>query len=89
MNTFKVWISRLDGSTFLRVDGLDNTNWLLRRLSDSFVFKTSEPLRDVSSSAYSFRVADNSRLSGLQFEKLLSGISEVRLILEASPPLAN
>jgi hypothetical protein len=87
MNAFRVWVRRIDGATSLRVDGLENANWLLRRLSDCFVFKTCEPLRDVSdSSAYTFRVADNSRLSGQQFEKLLAGISEVTLIVEPPEP---
>jgi hypothetical protein len=72
----------MDGATYLCVDGLDNTNWLLRRLSDFFVFKTCEPLRGFSNSAYAFRVAHNSRVSGKQFEKLLAGISEVKLIVE-------
>ena len=30
---FQVWISRTDGATRLRVDGLENTNWLLAQLS--------------------------------------------------------
>ncbi len=73
----------MDGATCLRVDGLENAGWLLRRLSDFFVFKTCEPLQGVpDSSAYAFRVAHNSRLSGKQFEKLLGGISEVNLIVE-------
>jgi hypothetical protein len=78
----------MDGSTCVRVDGLENATWLLRRLSDSFVFKTCEPLRDNSnSSEHSFRVAHNSRLTGQQFERLLADISEVKLIVE--PPQAD
>jgi hypothetical protein len=77
----------MDGATSLRVDGLENATWLLRRLSDFFVFKTCEPVRDVSNpSAYTFRVAHTSQLSGRQFEKLLAGISEVKLIIEPVQP---
>ena len=73
----------MDGASGLRVDGLENTIWLLRRLSDFFVFKTSEPLGEVpDSSNFKFRVAHNSQLSGPRFEKLLAGIAEVRLTLE-------
>jgi hypothetical protein len=87
MNAFRVWAYRIDGATCVRVDGLENANWLLRRLSDFFVFKTCEPLVDLSdSAAYMFRVSHNSRLSGKQFEKLLAGISEVKLIVEPPKP---
>lgn len=87
MDAFRVWASRIDGATCVRVDGLENANWLLRRLSDSFVFKTCEPMRDlVNSSDCSFHVADNSRLSGQQFERLLAGISEVKLVVERPQP---
>ena len=29
MKAFSVWISRMDGASGLRVDGLENANWLL------------------------------------------------------------
>ena len=83
MKVFNVRICRMDGTSSLRVDGLENTNWLLRRLSDFFVFKTSEPLYEVSdSSDYTFRVAHNSQMSGRRFEKMLAEIAEVKVILE-------
>jgi len=83
MKAFSVWISRMNGTSSLRIDGLENTNWLLRRLSDLFVFKTSEPLQEVSNSTdYIFRVAHNSQMSGRRFEKLLAEIAEVKVILE-------
>jgi hypothetical protein len=87
MKRFNVWISRGDGASGLRVDGLENANWLLSRLSAFFVFKTSEPIHEISdSSDCTFRVAHNSQLSGRQFEKLLVGIPEAKLIVE--PPQA-
>jgi hypothetical protein len=83
---FQVWISRSDGATRVRVDGLDNTNWLLSQLSRSFVFKTCDPLRDLlNSSVYTFSVADNSQMSGSQLHKLLGGFSEVRVSLDPTP----
>ena len=89
MKAFNVWISRMDGASRLRVDGLQNTNWLLCRLSDYFVFKTSEPLGAVSdSSDYTFRVAHNSQMTGRQFEKLLAGIVETKVIVEPQAALA-
>ncbi len=83
MDVFSVWITRLDGSTEIRVDGLENTNWLLGRLSRFFVFKTCEPLRTISNTvSYTFRVANNSQISGPRLEKLLAGICEVRLFVD-------
>jgi hypothetical protein len=85
MNVFSVWITRRDGSTDIRVDGLENTNWLLGRLSGSFVFKTCEPLRAISNTvSYTFRVAYNSQVSGPRLENLLARISEVKLFIEPS-----
>jgi hypothetical protein len=87
MKTFNVWISRADDAFGLRVDGLENANWLLRRLSDFFVFKTSEPLLNVSNSSdYTFRVAHSSQMSGRQLEKVLAGIGEAMIIVERAKP---
>jgi hypothetical protein len=83
MNAFKVLISRVDGASCLRVDGFENTNWLIRRLSDFFVFKTCEPLREVMDGrAFAFRLQHNSQLSASQIERLLNGLSEVKLTIE-------
>jgi hypothetical protein len=92
MKRFNVWISRMDGVSRLRVDGRENAHWLIRRLSDCFVFKTSEPLHDLpNSSDCTFRIANSSQLSASQFEKLLAGLAEVTLRLEPAPstPEAN
>ncbi len=76
----------MDGGSNLRVDGLENANWLLCRLSNYFVFKTSEPLSEVSNSSdYTFRVAHNSQMCGRQFEKLLAGIVETNVIVQSQP----
>jgi hypothetical protein len=86
MKRFNVWISQGDGGSGLRVDGLENANWLLCRLSDFFVFKTSEPIHEVSNSPdCTFRVAHNSQLSGRELEKVLAGIWETKVTVE--PPL--
>jgi len=89
MKEFSVWISRMDGASRLRVDSQENAKWLLRRLSDSFVFKTSEPLHDVRNSLdCTFRVTHNSQMSSSRFEKLLAGIAEEKLMLEPAQPEA-
>ena len=77
----------MDGATSLRVIDLENIEWLLGRLSDFFVFKTCEPLRNLSNpSAFTFRVAHNSQLSASHFERILAGISEVDMIVEPPEP---
>ena len=89
MKAFRVSIRRIDGASGVRVDGLENARWLLSRLSDFFVFKTSEPLNNMpNSSDYTFRVAHNSQMSGPRFEKLLAGIAEVKLMMEPAQPVS-
>lgn len=83
MKAFRVWISRMDGASGIRVESLENAMWLLRKLSEFFVFKTCEPLQEIANSSdYAFRIAHNSQLSGPRFEKLLAGIAETRVMLE-------
>ena len=83
MKAFRVSLSRIDGASRLHVEGLENANWLLYRLSGLFIFKTSEPLSYIpASSEYKFCVAHSSQISGPSFEKLLAGIAEVKLMLE-------
>jgi hypothetical protein len=87
MKVFTVWVSRIDGASGVRVEGLENAKWLLGRLSDFFVFKTCDPLHErFGSSDCTFRVAHNSQMSASRLEKLLAGISEVKLILEPAVP---
>jgi hypothetical protein len=83
MRVFSVWLSRMDGASGVHVDGLENAKWLLSRLSDFFVFKTCEPLREVpNSSTYTFCVAHNSQMPFHRFEKLLAGIAELKVVME-------
>ena len=90
MKAFCVRLSRIDGASGLRVDGLENANWLLSRLSDVFVFKTSDPLFEVPNSPdFTFRVAHSSQLSGRKFEKLLAGITQVKLTFEPALPASS
>src|SRR5688572_7150528 len=90
MKAFRVSLSRIDGASRLHVEGLENANWLLYRLSGLFVFKTSEPLSYIpASSEYKFCVAHSSQISGPSFEKLLAGIGEVKLVLEPAQRVAT
>jgi len=81
MNTFRVWIRPLYDVCRLRVDGIKNAMWLLARLSQSFVFKSSEPIEDgEGASCSTFHVPYHSRMSHFQFERLLAGIPQVQLM---------
>jgi hypothetical protein len=81
MKAFSVWIRRLGDACRVRVDGLDNAKWLLGRLSDSFVFKTSEPMNeDTNSACCTFRVAYSSQMSHRRFEMLLAAIPGVQVM---------
>jgi hypothetical protein len=84
MSLFHVWIRPLSSSACrVRVDGMRNARWLLNRLSESFVFKNSEPLDDdMVTACSSFQVQYSSQMSGPKFAKLLAGIPEVCLMLE-------
>lgn len=86
MKTFNVWICSKGDVCRVRVDGLKNTLWLLERLSRSFVFKTSESLReDNASTSFSFSVIHNFQMTQSRFERLLASIPEVRLTRVTAP----
>jgi hypothetical protein len=83
MSRFHVWISPLSSACRVRVDGIRNAQWLLNRLSEAFVFKTSEPLDDDQATACaSFQVQYGSQMSAPKFAKLLAAIPEVNLMSE-------
>lgn len=84
MNAFRVWIrSRANGSR-VRVEGNENALWLIGRLSQSFVFKSSEPVRqDNDGVCCTFEVPYGSQNSSSTFVSLLRSIREVILTAEA------
>jgi hypothetical protein len=80
---FKVWICPLVSACRVRVESLDNARWLLNRLSQSFVFKNSEPMNETDFfPGCSFRVAFSSQMCQPAFQKLLAAIPEVNLLPE-------
>jgi hypothetical protein len=86
MKAFNIWLRPQDGASRVRVEAIENAEWLLGRLSALFVFKTCEPVHERFDSAEcTFRIAHNSQLSGPRLERLLSGIHEVRVHRETEP----
>jgi hypothetical protein len=83
MNAFPVWLRPLRSAWRVRVDGIRNAQWLLDRLSRSFVFKTSDAMNEEDgSSCCTFHVAYSSQMSPREFERLLTAIPEVKLIAD-------
>jgi hypothetical protein len=64
------------------VDGRDNVQRLLHGLSESFVFKTFDPVTEEDGAICRFLVPYNPPLSPSLFVKLLAAIPEVRLMAE-------
>ena len=84
MSPFQVWLRPLGGDCRVRVDGMRNAQWLLTRLSQSFVFKTSEAMHEdhVSASGCTFRIAYSSQVPRRAFERLLASIPEVTVMVD-------
>jgi len=81
MNAFRVWIRSLGDASRVRVEGSKNADWLLGRLSQSFVFKSSAPvLQERGNPCCTFEVFYGSQTSRSTFERLLGTIPEVTLM---------
>jgi hypothetical protein len=79
-----VWIRPLTNGCLVRMEGRDKVDWLLRRLSQSFVFKTSEPIvEDENSTCSLFRLAYSSRMPRRKLERLLATMPEIHVALDA------
>ena len=82
---FAVWIRHEGYACRVRVAGIENARWVLDRLSESFVFRTSEPIQKAELPAYcTFCVAHGSQLSHRKLESLLIAIPGVMLSLDHS-----
>ncbi|MGD9854850.1 MAG: hypothetical protein AB7U20_07845 [Planctomycetaceae bacterium] len=81
MKRFDVWLHPLNASTCrVRVDGKDNTNWLLSRLSDAYVVKTRDSIRqERDSQFYTFDVLYPQHLTHFMLEELLEKIPTINL----------
>ena len=83
MDRFQVSIHPMANGCRVRVEGIQNAKWLLNRLSQSFVFKSSEAIKEERGSSYSiFNVLYSSQISPSRFKKLLAFIPEVNLLLD-------
>jgi hypothetical protein len=83
MKSFRVWIRPGGDFCHVRVDGLDNLQWLLEQLSQFFVFRTFEPIgkRD-DAQHWTFDVPCNPPLTQARLRNLLAAMPEVQLMRE-------
>ena len=85
MDNVPVWIRPLTNVCVVRVENRWEVDWLLKRLSQSFVFKTSEPMsEDQNSSCSTFRLPYSSRMPRRDLERLLASIPEIHVMLESA-----
>ena len=78
---FDVWLRPLtDRTCRVRVEGRENANWLLARLSTAYVTKTNDPLQQESDSIfYTFDVVYPQQYSHYMLEQLVEGFPPVQL----------
>jgi hypothetical protein len=71
MKAFKVWLRPLGDACRVRVDGLENAKWLLKRLSEFLIFKTAKPFGESQgNSMCSFGVSYSPPLTSSKLQKL-------------------
>jgi hypothetical protein len=81
MRAFRVWIRPNGDFCHVRVESKLNAQRLLVCLSQSFVFKTFDPMTEEEGSSFcNFLIPYNPPLSRSSFVKLLTAIPDVRLM---------
>ena len=82
---FAVFIRHEEYACRVRVVGVENARWILARLSESFVFRTSEPIEEAKLPAFStFAVAYGSQPSRRRLESLFAALPGVSLQMDHS-----
>ena len=83
MSAFIVWLRPVGSVCRIRVDGRENARWLLDRLGQLFIFKSSEPVRAEGSTSFcTFLLPCGSQESHSSIARLLAKIPEVTLNME-------
>lgn len=83
MIAFRVWVQSLASASRLRVEGNENARWLLGRLSQSFIFKSSEPIREEAGGfCCTFDLPYSSQMSLGIVMRALAAMPEVTLAVE-------
>ena len=81
-DAFEVWLRPLGDSCCIRIEGLENANWLRARLSQSF--KAMKEINVVEGSIYrSYRIDYSPSMTHSAFETILASIPTVRLMTDS------
>lgn len=81
MHIFRVWVQPQQDQCRIRVEGAANTKWLLQRLSQSFVFRSFEPMgAGDADDIFTFQVPCNPPMTPKALQRLLLGMPEVQLM---------
>ena len=82
MNVFQVWLRPLGERCLLRVNGVENAEWLLQRLGQSIALSNTKVCPETSESEiFTFEVPCNEPKSRSRLESLLASIPEVKLMM--------
>lgn len=82
MNAFQVWVRPLGESCRIRVNGVRNAEWLLKRLGTSFAIDNAEPCHEtLEPGIVTFKVPCEAPQARNRLQKALSSIPEVDLMI--------
>lgn len=83
MTPFRVWLRPLGDNCRVRVDGIGNTHWLLGQLDKLPAIRAVGKLDvEVDAPRCTFSVPYHGSLSPATFQRMLTAIPEVQLMLE-------
>ena len=83
MKPFCVWVRPLGDFCHVRIERIENVQWLLGQLSQSFVFRTFDPIRTLQQSSHcTIEIPCNPPLTQALLRRLLVAIPEVKLMRE-------
>lgn len=84
MKTFQVWLHPFGAGCNVRIEGIENTRWLLSRLSRDFVFKNSTSIKaELTGSIHSFDITCVPPMSQSRLTALLGRIPSVQLMTDS------
>lgn len=90
MKSFQVWIHPSGAGCQVRVEGIENTRWLLSRLSRDFVFKNSTSIKAESTgSIHRFDITCIPPMSESRLAALLGRIPSVQLMTNSTAEVSE
>lgn len=81
MTTFRVWLRPLGSTSKVRVEGLDNAQWL-RQLLANLGLAVTQPIAAEIAGQFVFRVTHTAQTAHADLVRFLAGLAEVKLMVE-------